>query len=391
LGAHAEWRADFREAIPLTRRAEATARENHDGLSELLALAFRSLAVIGLGEYAEAATVINEGLTMAREREVPWVGGRLTNTMGWLPQELGDFRRAVELDRESEALAKTLTNPNVEISALINVGYDHFHLGETDKALTVLQDSLVRVEKFGFGAHRWRWGMHLATCVAEISLAQGQPERALHQLEKVLATAQRTGSQKYLGKAHLMRGQIAAAAHDWARGEGDLREALAFARKIEYPNLIWRAAHALAAALAARAEAQRTTRAKGDEAHVLAVLASDTISSIAERAPDAALGRTFLAWTPVQTALDDLERVGRIGPAGRSLGFSREPARAVLTSPRPRTKVCLAFCRPRLLDGEAAPSTLHPVFRGGTRGENVRERHHQRREAHPRGRATAAP
>jgi class 3 adenylate cyclase/tetratricopeptide (TPR) repeat protein len=312
LGAHAEWRADFREAIPLTRRAEATARENHDGLSELLALAFRSLAVIGLGEYAEAATVINEGLTMAREREVPWVRGRLTNTMGWLHQELGDFRRAVELDRESEALAKTITNPNVEISALINVGYDHFHLGETDKALAVLENSLIRVEKQGFGAHRWRWGMHLATCLAEISLVQGQPDRALGQLERVLVTAQRTGSQKYLGKARLLRGQIAAAACDWARGEADLRQALAIARKIEHPNLIWRAAHALAAALAARAEAERTMRAKGDEAHALAVLGSDTISSIAERAPDAALGRNFLAWTPVQAALDDLERLRRI-------------------------------------------------------------------------------
>ena len=48
------------------------------------------------------------------------------------------------------------------------------------------------------------------------------------------------------------------------------------------------------------------------EVHALAVLASDTISSVAERAPDAALGRNFLAWTPVQAALDDLERLRRI-------------------------------------------------------------------------------
>ena len=53
-------------------------------------------------------------------------------------------------------------------------------------------------------------------------------------------------------------------------------------------------------------------RAAGDEAHSLAVLASETIRSIAEHAPDAALGRTFLAWTPVQAALDDLERLRRI-------------------------------------------------------------------------------
>lgn len=66
------------------------------------------------------------------------------------------------------------------------------------------------------------------------------------------------------------------------------------------------------ATFAARAEAERSMRTRGDEAQALAVLASDTISSIAERAPNAALGRIFLAWTPVQTALDDLERLRRI-------------------------------------------------------------------------------
>jgi hypothetical protein len=46
--------------------------------------------------------------------------------------------------------------------------------------------------------------------------------------------------------------------------------------------------------------------------HALAVLAAETIGSIAARAPDAALRSTFLAWTPVQAALDDLERLRRI-------------------------------------------------------------------------------
>src|SRR5262249_6665474 len=146
--------------------------------------------------------------------------------------------------------------------------------------------------------------------------AQGQPERALHQLGKVLATAQRTGSQKYLGKAHLMRGQIAAAAHDWARGEGDLREALAFARKIEYPNLIWRAAHALAAALAARAEAQRTTRAKGDEAHVLAVLAVMKQEVVHPGRPGESSGCQVITY-PGQEAWMNVHKNARLTPYRR--------------------------------------------------------------------------
>jgi tetratricopeptide (TPR) repeat protein len=311
LGAHAGWRAEFHKAIPLCLRAEETARENHDGLSELLGMAFRCLSLIGLGEYGQGLAVINEGMTKARERETLWVVGRLTNSLGWLHQELGDFRRSSELNRESQELGHRAKNQNVELSAIINVAYDHFHLGETDKALAVLEGSLARVEKSAFGAHRWRWGMHLATYLSEVLLALGRPEEALQQADKALLGARQTGSLKYVGKAHLFRGRIALAGGDPARAELELRESLDAARRIEYPNLVWPAAHGLAVALASRSERERSARSKGDEVQTLAALAAETIRSIADRAPEPALRETFLAWAPVQTALEDLERLRR--------------------------------------------------------------------------------
>jgi class 3 adenylate cyclase/tetratricopeptide (TPR) repeat protein len=311
LGAHAHWRGEFRRAIPLCRRAEETALENHDGFSELIALAFRCLSLIGLGEFEQGLATINEGLTKARDRESVWVIGRLTNSLGWLYQELGDFRRASELNRESRELGQRVKNQNVEVSAVINVAYDHFHLGETDKALAMLEDSLVRVEKSAFGAHRWRWAMHLATYLAEALLALGRPEQALSQADKALHGARATGSLKYVGKAHLLRGQIAMAGGDRTGGELELREAFDIARRVEYPNLVWPTAHGLAVALASRAEGERAARSKGDEVQTLAALAAETIRSIADRAPEAGLRATFLAWRPVQTALEDLERLRR--------------------------------------------------------------------------------
>ncbi len=311
LGAHADWRGEFRKAIPLCRRAEETARENHDGFSELIAVSFRCLALVGLGEYEQGLATINEGLTKARDRESVWVVGRLTNSLGWLYQELGDFRRAAELNRESQEIGHRIKNQNVEVSAVINVAYDHFHLGETDKALAVLEDSLVRVEKSAFGAHRWRWAMHLATYLAEALLALGRPDQARSQADKALHGARATGSLKYVGKARLLRGRIALAGEDWAAGELELRQALELARRIEYPNLVWPAAHGLALALASRAEGERPARSKGDEVQTLAALATETIRSVADRAPEAGLRETFLAWTPVQAALEDLERLRR--------------------------------------------------------------------------------
>ncbi|HET8579278.1 MAG TPA: adenylate/guanylate cyclase domain-containing protein [Methylomirabilota bacterium] len=312
LGAHAEWRGEFHKAIPLCRRAEETALANHDGLSELMALAFRCLALAGLGEYTQALATMNEGLAKAREREAAFIVGRLTNTLGWFYQELGDFRRSKELNRESQDIGHRIKNPNVEISALINLAYDQFQLGEPRDGLLLLEDGLGRVEKQAFGAHRWRWAMHLATYLAEIRLALGEPEQALLQADKALAIARKTGSLKYAAKNHLLRGLIVMAGRDVARAEADLREAVATARRIEHPSLIWQSAHGLARALASLADGPRGDRSKAEEAFQLATIAADTIRSIAERAPDPALREAFLAWAPVQAALEDLERLRRL-------------------------------------------------------------------------------
>jgi tetratricopeptide (TPR) repeat protein len=96
------------------------------------------------------------GLTKARDRDNAFIVGRLTNTLGWLHQELGDFQRAAEYDRDSADLGQRIGNPNVEISALINLGFDYLHLGEPEKALTLLENTFSRAEQ-GFGAHHWLW------------------------------------------------------------------------------------------------------------------------------------------------------------------------------------------------------------------------------------------
>jgi tetratricopeptide (TPR) repeat protein len=160
LGAAANWRGEFQRAITLCQRGERAAADLYDGANELLSQAFRCLAHIGLGEYAEAIAATNDGLTKARDRDNMFIVGRLTNILGWLHQELGNFQRAAAYDRDSADLGQRIGNSNVELSALINLGFDYLHLGESAKALALLENTLSRAEK-GFGAHRWRWSMHL--------------------------------------------------------------------------------------------------------------------------------------------------------------------------------------------------------------------------------------
>ncbi len=303
LGAHANWRAEFRRAIAVSRETEKTSVEVHDGVTELMAMAFRCLSEIALGEYADGLATINAGLLKAKDRSNTFIQGRLTNSLGWLCQELGDFERATELDRESADIGKRIKNPNVEISALINLAYDHMNLGDAGSALPLLEETTVRVEKFAFGAHRWRWAIHLRVYLAEALLAVGRPEEALIPLEQALVQARSTGCLKYIGRAHALRAQTAAVARRWPEAEADAVEAVRIAREIEYPALIWQAAHLLASIQA--------RLGKEDEAGVAARLTAETIEGLAARAPDSALRRSFMNWPRVQAALETTERLRR--------------------------------------------------------------------------------
>jgi len=303
LGAHANWRAEFRRAIAVSRETEKTSVEVHDGVTELMAMAFRCLSEIALGDYADGLATINAGLLKAKDRNNSFIQGRLTNSLGWLRQELGDFGSARELDRESVDIGKRIKNPNVEISALINLGYDHMNLGDAGSALPLLEETTVRVEKFAFGAHRWRWSIHLRIYLAEALIAVGRPEEALIPLEQALVQARSTGCMKYVGKAHALRAQTAAIARRWREAEPDAMEAVRIAREIAYPTLIWQAADLLASIQA--------QRGKGDEAGAAARLTAETIEGLAARAPDLALRRSFMNWPRVQAALETAERLRR--------------------------------------------------------------------------------
>jgi tetratricopeptide (TPR) repeat protein len=164
-----------------------------------------------------------------------------------------------------------------------------------------MEETQERVEKFAFGAHRWRWSLHLNAYLSEALIATGDPARALEHADKTLQQARSTGSLKYHAKALALRGQILLDAGQRDDARGELGQALAVARRIGYPTLTWQAAHLLA-----RAEA---AAGRIEEAATVARLATDTLDQVVARLPDPALRRTFLAWRRVVTVQDDVERL----------------------------------------------------------------------------------
>jgi class 3 adenylate cyclase/tetratricopeptide (TPR) repeat protein len=302
LGQVHNWRGEFRRAIEIQRRVTREAETIHDEFNEGIGQWSLGLAHIGRGLYAEARAVLDDGLTKARERKSHYNVGRITNSLGWLHQEFGDFQRALELDREAAELGRRHRIGNVEVSSQLNLGGDLVRLGKPGEALGLLEGIVGDVEK-GRGSHRWRWDMRVSVGIAEALLALGRGDEALAWIERAASTARSSGSAKYLGKCHALRGELAILDRHWDDAVTEFAQALTIARRIEYPTLLWQAAH-----LCARAHA---AAGRGEAAVETARLALETIDLVGARAPEPALRRTFTEWVRVQTAREDLDRILR--------------------------------------------------------------------------------
>ena len=174
LGSATYWRGECQRAITLCQQGERAAADRYDGTIELWTQAFRCLAHIGLGEYAEALTAINDGLTKARTvttcsfwggSPTPWAGC----TRNWAISSALLRTTATAL-----ILASVSGNSNVEISALINLGFDYLHLGEPEKASPAgkhAQPSREGFDRTG-GA-----GSCTCACIADTLLVLGAPDR----------------------------------------------------------------------------------------------------------------------------------------------------------------------------------------------------------------------
>jgi tetratricopeptide (TPR) repeat protein len=302
LGHLHNWRGEFPQAIAIFRKTTRQAEEIHDEFNEGMARWCLGLAHIGRGLYGEARTVLDDGLVKARERKNHYNIGRYTNSLGWLHQELGDFQRALELDREAAELGRQHKIGNVEVSSTLNVGGDLVRLGEPGQALTLLEAVIDRVEK-GVGSHRWRWDMRVSVLIAEALLALRRGDEAVAWIDRAASTARSTGSAKYLGKCHALRGELAIAGMRWEGAVTELSDALAIGQRIGYPTLGWQAGHLLAQAQA--------RLGKLDEAASTARLAVETLRAIEANAPEPALRQTFNAWERVQKAREESERLFR--------------------------------------------------------------------------------
>jgi tetratricopeptide (TPR) repeat protein len=302
LSLQRNWQGRFDDAIAMCVATETAARELHDGFNEVFGMSNRCFALVGRGDYRDAYETLARGRALARERQNHFMYGRMTNTLAWLRQEYGDFAGALELNRESRDIGHRIKNGNVEISALIDLGFNDLVLKGPQAAVALFEETLERARK-AFGAHRWRWSIHLSFGLTTALLALGRDGEALALADRGLAEAEQTDSLKYVGWFHARRGEIALRGGDAAAAVESLDRAVVIARRIAYPTLTWQAADLLARANLALGAAEKASAA--------ARLAEDTVAAIAAAAPEPSLTDTLWRWPRVLEMQETVERVRR--------------------------------------------------------------------------------
>jgi DNA-binding CsgD family transcriptional regulator len=142
---------------------------------------------LGLGEYAQARTQLEEGLALARETDDPRTLALITSNLGDVARCQGDYARAEVVYGESLALYQALGN-KADIPAILhNLGYVALGQGKVDDAYALHLESLLEQRDRGnpSGVAEGLAGL------AAIACAQGQFERAARLFGAAEALAER--------------------------------------------------------------------------------------------------------------------------------------------------------------------------------------------------------
>jgi tetratricopeptide (TPR) repeat protein len=279
----------------------ALARGVYDGLSELVNLAFLFLAYGSVGQYAQAFRTGQEGIAKAQARQNRYILGRLLNSWGWFYRELGDNVHALAADQESLEIGRTQRLPNIEISALLNIGLDYLALGHPERAESYLAPTLERVEREAVGAHRWRGKIKLSLGLAKLSYTTREYEHAFRYVEEGVKEAQRTSSQKYVALGLALRGKLIAKLGDTETAGTELQRAFSLADQLQSPSLLYPIAYDLGQ--------WYETMGKEREVAALYGKAQAIIAQMAMAVEDEALRSTFLQSALVQEIQDRAARL----------------------------------------------------------------------------------
>ncbi|NIS67572.1 MAG: tetratricopeptide repeat protein, partial [Proteobacteria bacterium] len=239
------WVGKLDEAIERSREAVQKCREVGDSFVLLRALSNLGISLAGRGRYSEALQIFGDAQQFGRENDLGRPLARSMVMLGGVHLEVYDFTTAQSITEEAREIATSFNFPPPIISANIDLLFNFTRRGEVERAEALI-DEVAEAVKQTSNWHGWLWKMRLAQAQAEISLARGDGEKAIHSAEKSLHQSQATGRIKYQAAALQARGKaLVLMGKKRSEGIGDLQKAIQLVRPVQDPLMFLRAAYTL--------------------------------------------------------------------------------------------------------------------------------------------------
>jgi tetratricopeptide (TPR) repeat protein len=238
---HRNWEGDYAEAARLQSEGLSIAREHNLFMPLLYNLFGCGIALTGKGDYDGALAMFTEGLAHSEKVGDELYRHRLLNSLGWLHSELGDLDRAIDLNRRATEIARKRSDHESIANAEINLGDIFRTKGDLVLSQEFLDGVLGLVKDPATSDWmKWRYSTHLFASLGALWLAKGASDKAQEFTDRCLELATRFNSRKYVVEARRLQAEIALARGQRAEAEGALRHALAMAQTIGNPTQLWK-------------------------------------------------------------------------------------------------------------------------------------------------------
>jgi DNA-binding NarL/FixJ family response regulator len=254
------------------------AREIGQRSQEAYALIYMGCCLGPRGEYTRALESLQAGLIILEQLDhrqwmidANWILGALYLDLLIPTMAQGYLERAL-------ALAHEMSSPSWErmVTALLaSVCIQQHNLAQAESALGTLLSPQTR-----------RMGQRLAWCTrAELALAQGDPNLALHIVEQLIASAANISSETVIPRLSHLQGKALMMLHQAVEAEAALQAAQAGARAKGIRSLQWR----IAMDLGTLYHAQH----RDEETEQIFATAQEVITELAASIPDQSLREQF--------------------------------------------------------------------------------------------------
>jgi tetratricopeptide (TPR) repeat protein len=235
------WEGDFEAATAGGGAMLALARESNVLVPVLVGIFFKSLSLVGKGDYEDARVTIEDGLALTEKVNDEVMHQRLLNISGWLHAELGDFERATHLNGRCADDARKRGDPETVANAELNIADILMAKGDLVVAGELLEGVRRVVEDRSVSEWmKWRYSMHLFAGLGQLFLTRGELDKAREFVNRCVDQATRTASRKYIVRGRRLRGELAMVQRRWDDAGAALREALDGAVVLGNPSELWK-------------------------------------------------------------------------------------------------------------------------------------------------------